>query len=176
MSLIDLVSIIPPPHEPLEVGICEQWTRVEESLGVSLPVDFREVCATYGSGWFPKICLYNPYSERYTHLVREVCQVYRLRKYQEGKAVVPFDLFPDHPGLLPCAGNDEDGEMFYFTDGPADTWPLILFDRGTGWQRLEVSITEFLLQTYTLELACIWWDKDWQTENFGKPEFIPTHL
>jgi hypothetical protein len=63
MSLERLRSLAPPPDEPLEPGVPEQWKRVEAELGSELPGDFKRFTELYGSGKFDDfLYLLNPFS------------------------------------------------------------------------------------------------------------------
>jgi hypothetical protein len=50
MAIGDLTALIMPPAEPNQIGAPEEWMWVEQELGVTFPIDFRQYVHTYGTG------------------------------------------------------------------------------------------------------------------------------
>jgi hypothetical protein len=176
MSIDILHSFVPPPEFPIEIGTPQDWAKVQDSLGISLPKDISELMNSFGSGWFGKIQLFNPYSPAYINRITYICQIYARLRQDQGIEAIPHLIFPERPGLFPCGGNDEDGMLFWLTDGVPDQWPILLLDAGFRWQRFEMPITTFLAKIFSLELSCIWWNGDQSNEYTHDVHFRPIPL
>src|SRR5437762_2069341 len=108
MAISDLKAIVTPPIQPLEAGPSNRWARIQKTLGFPLPSDLRDFGLNYGTGIFANLGLrvFNPFSANYRRSIDEQSVVWRSLKAGEGDAVVPYDVFPKHPGLLPWGSSE----------------------------------------------------------------------
>jgi hypothetical protein len=163
MAVAELIAILKPPAVPSEVPKSLNWTAIEAQLGVSLPPDYRDYVEIYGSGLLANfIRVFNPFSaSEYLALipcVRAICETRRKLKQSEGDKEVPYDVYPDFPGILPW-GNDENGNTLYWlTKGRASEWPTVVGEgRGRRWQEFTLPTTSFLAKILTGEVKCDIW-------------------
>ncbi len=150
MAITELLKVVPPPTSPKEAYNELAWETGQESLGVALPNDFREVGVRYGSG---KFCGYigalNPLSEDFTTSIIYLLEV--LRDIAESRKY-PYKVFPDHPGLLPWGGDDNGHMLHWLTEGDADNWPVIIESHEGDLERYDLSMTTFLAKALTNEI------------------------
>jgi len=180
VSIELLKKIVQPPNQPTDVGSLEEWKSVEQTLGLTLPSDYRDFIFTYGSGLFAQIYIvYNPFAkpEHVSCLptsVEKVCQWEREFK-KEAPGCVPYKLWPEIPGLLPWANDDMGNEYFWFTEGSPDSWKIISNEvRGEGYREYGCRMTEFLCGVLTGNIQALARDyprdehkvfKVWETKN-----------
>jgi len=173
MSIQELTAIVSPPDKPLEVSSPDIVENVKAKFGIAFPNDLYDICSTYGSGWFMGIQIYNLFSLAYCDLVEQGLQCFRELKETEGDSAIPYSLYPNRPGLFPCGEEENGGHLFWLVDGTPESWPLVLFGSIFEWERHQLSISTFLAKSFKKELSCIWWDRDWQEEEFSTIWFRP---
>jgi SUKH superfamily protein len=174
VSLLQLKQLITPPPRPLEAGSLAEWSAVEQKLGLSLPVEYRDFILTYGTGQFANFYLiYNPFSvSEWVNLhacVERVCKMEREFK-REWPEMVPYKIFPDGPGLLPW-GSDDNGNYYYWlTEGPADSWQVVSNEsRGEGFREYGRCMTDFLCGILTGEIEALAGDYPESKDRMFKP-------
>src|SRR4051794_25924945 len=113
MAIEELVAVLPPPSQPLEVGSLEQWKQVEATLHMQFPPDLYDFCVQYGSGLIAGITVYNPFSPAYESAVNRMLAIFRGLRNDLSEGSVPFPLFPERPGLFPVGKEDNGGTMFW---------------------------------------------------------------
>jgi hypothetical protein len=150
MSLERLRSLAPPPDEPLEPGVPEQWKRVEAELGSELPGDFKRFTELYGSGKFDDfLYLLNPFSaDPDGNLV--AAKDTMLAAYAESRSKFPDRLplppYPEPGGLLPLGRSDNGNELYWQTTGEPGRWGVVAFGgRSTSYEVHEHPVTTFLV-------------------------------
>lgn len=165
MSINQLLSLIPAPEKPSEVGSDRTWFSFENTLGVKLPSDYHEFISHYGSGLLANfIRIFNPYSkDDFISLipsVERICDIRRQMKESEGDGEVPFLVFPERPGIMPF-GNDENGNtLYWFTKGDADEWTIVVGSgRSREWEQFNCNLTSFLYQILTRQIRCKIWPR-----------------
>ncbi len=165
MSVANLTVTITPPVSPTDTGPEELRQTVEKYLGIRLPQDFVDISTTYGSGMFADgqfWCL-NPYASWYRSNVDQICDVLRTLKETEGNDFIPYDIFPEQGGLLPWGAEANGHGMFWLMQGSSDEWPIVLFNRDTNmFEKLEMSVSTFLVKIFSCELECILWSSETQ--------------
>jgi SMI1-KNR4 cell-wall len=165
MPITQLLSLIPAPEKPTEVGAKRAWATFERTLGVKLPRDYHEFVTHYGSGLLANfIRVFNPYSnDEYISLIpsiNRICAIRRQLKELEWDEEVPFLIFPESPGIMPC-GNDENGNTLYWlTDGEPDEWTIVLgAGRSRNWERFDFDLTSFLCKALTKKIRSRIWPR-----------------
>ncbi|WP_187645497.1 histone-like nucleoid-structuring protein Lsr2 [Streptomyces sp. TRM49041] len=148
-SLNDLTQLCPPPHTAPAVD----WQAVEDTLGMTLPDDYKQMASTYGPGAFCDfIRIYHPRSAtpwvdltgRMPTAIRE-----QLRQaHDQGTYPVPHD-----PRHLFAIGVTDNGEyLFWITDpqDQPDTWRIAVNEaRGPRWYTYDGTLTNFLTEVLT---------------------------
>jgi hypothetical protein len=173
MAIQELLNTIAPPEHPINTGSLTDWHRVEEAIGLRFPSDLHELCVHYGSGRFAGITIYNPFSPNYQHAVRGMLDIFRGLREDIGQTVVPFGLFPEHPGLFPVGKEANGGTIFLLVDGIINEWPLILTDTSFRYQRFDMPLTTFLSKLFRKEIGCIWWPRSELDECYPDVRYIP---
>lgn len=129
MSISELTSLIPPPANPVECGNKASRRRVEAKLGLRLPDDLFELIAHYGSGQFlGSLYILNPFSPKYEPRILAKSQLFNELRSDPELEWLPFDIWPQVPGILPCGGLDSGDMIHWLTEGPSNEWPLVLHD------------------------------------------------
>ncbi|NUP08807.1 MAG: hypothetical protein HOW73_22395 [Polyangiaceae bacterium] len=144
--LIDLVGYPEKPH-----GIGTDWTGVERRLALSLPSDFKQLVAVFGTGpWGGFLHVLTPFAENELLLERAANRalgaLHTIRRAHPEQ--VPFALFPEELGLFPWGITDNGDTLFWLTEG--FHWSTVVFDaRAAAWERHDLSssalIRAFLL-------------------------------
>ncbi|MCA8992127.1 MAG: SMI1/KNR4 family protein [Planctomycetaceae bacterium] len=171
-TLEELQRVSPPPERPLAVD--GDWSRVESDLGLCLPPDFKEFASTYGKGRFGRdeILVFHPlewsnvrnsWSQRASH----------FRAWLDAGFNVPYPIFPEFEGLLPCAIVSDVNRINWLTRGSSENWPLVYFDRDHGYFEVELkglTFVEFLVDIVTGRSELM---KRVNCEFTSPPEFEP---
>jgi hypothetical protein len=144
VAIEELVAFIPTPEKPIDGE--GDWSVAEKEFGVAFPADFKALIRRYGTGMFyGDLYVANPLKEWGREQIRGDLSRYReLRDACE----MSFELFPESPGLLPW-GNDSNGHLYcWWTEGPADSWPVVQVFHGYEEEIEPVPgpITSFLVQ------------------------------
>lgn len=148
-SLAKLITLVPPPAQPTAAK--GDWAAVEADLGFSLPEDYKSFVSLYGSGSISRIIVVgNPflraisarrYWENWVDIYRDKAS-YGIE--------IPYDLYPNCPGLLPCGSYLDSDIINWLTDKDLNQWRLLYYGRGQGFFDLgSTSLTEFLVQVLT---------------------------
>ena len=160
MSLIKLRELVAPPPQPLEVGDLAEWPTVEQRLGLPLPSDYRDFILTYGTGKFANFyCVYNPFSiSEWVNLhssIERLCKIERELK-RDWPNTVPYQIFPDRPGLLPW-GCDDNGNYYYWvTEGVPDSWHVVSNEvRGEGYREYGRCMSGFFCDVLTGKIQAL---------------------
>ncbi|MFL5733779.1 MAG: hypothetical protein ACJ78Q_11305 [Chloroflexia bacterium] len=85
MSLETLITVVPPPDQPVEAGRGRNWLEVERSLGTEFPSDYKGFINLHGSGELGSLLsVYNSFSNIpiLNLLVRgpEVLEIWRTKR------------------------------------------------------------------------------------------------
>ncbi|MCC7421496.1 MAG: SMI1/KNR4 family protein [Planctomycetaceae bacterium] len=155
MAIRELIAIVPPPESPSGSVEDKTWDHLERELGVRLPDDLRDFAVLYGSGRFygTGIQVYNPFSTYYVATVTDMCDVFRTLKQYEGDEYVPFNIYPELPGIFPWGGDNNGNMMFWLTEGLPDEWPTLLWLRHDGnFYRYETSMTASLAGVFSRQI------------------------
>jgi len=156
-SLKQLMQMVPPPHAPFEAGVAADFSRVEATLGLSLPDDYKQLVLTYGSGrWQEFWNVLNPFTEnRFLNLLTQSATLRphdwstldseRYCREAEG-ARYPHPIYPEEGGILPWAFTDNGGRFFWLTVGNPQDWATIYYpDRDPNFQVFAISAVDLLL-------------------------------
>ncbi len=162
MAIEDLITAVPPPAKPIETGDQKNWVLIEQTLGISLPTDFRDFGLRYGTGRFTDrrelhIGVFNPFSSVFLEKIRGECDRCRECKEVLGQESIPYPIFPETSGLLPWGGDEIGSGMYWLTEGPAKEWPVILMNHHEEIERYDLSMTTFLAKVFRREFRCILW-------------------
>lgn len=176
MAIEELITAVPPPSSPVDVGPLDRRTEIEVALGTALPDDLFALATTYGSGRFPGgIEVFNPFSEKYLEKVTLVAECYQALKAAEGGDFVPYDMFPSPQGYLPW-GESWAGFVFCWqTVGSPAEWPTVLLvgRQPDTFELVRVQMTAFLAKAFSQPMNCVLWDVEWQKENLIGKSFEP---
>lgn len=164
MAVEALTGVVAPPEEPLEAGPESDWEAVQTDLGIRLPNDLLDFCLVYGSGTFVELgmTVFNPFSISYRHRLDATASRVQSLKDAEGDAEVPFDVFPQLPGLFPWGYDDQGAGLFWLAEGDPDDWVILV--RGhesTEYHHYEMPLTTFLAEVMQGE---IWLTEIWSDE------------
>ncbi len=152
-SCIDeLTKQLPPPNSPRNNS--GEWPDVEQLIGTSLPQDFKDFTARYGT---VKICNYLnihtpfPLSATYALFLHSLSDEYDA--VVGGREHIPYPAFPAPGGLLAIGTTDSADVISWITDGNPDEWGVFFWK----WPGLEtvayrqLNLTAFLLELVTLK-------------------------
>jgi hypothetical protein len=144
-AIDDLVALVPPPAEPVDAQ--GDWRWVEASLGVLLPADFKALIERYGSGMFVDfIRPCTPFGSR-------ASLVQRARDLLDDMGPVrdnwpdrfPYPFHPEPGGLLEWADTDIGDRLCWVTEGPSDSWQVVVWPRHSDdYAEYAIGAVEFL--------------------------------
>lgn len=150
MPIANVIQLVPPPAQPVDVGTVADWEHAEAQMGLTLPSDYRAFIFAYGSGLFANLYrIYTPFSDSpYRSLLQQSVAISDMNRQSQQRFPerFPYPYYPDRGGLLPW-GNDENGnDYFWLTEGPPDSWAVVQDEnRGTGIRVQPYSLSGFLL-------------------------------
>jgi hypothetical protein len=155
MAISELTSAVRPPSKPFEAGPRDQWERIQRELGTPLPSDLRDFGLTYGTGMFKQgICVFNPFAAVFLDQMEEAIGCWRSLKEAEGEEEVPFEVFPDTPGLFSWGCGDQGEGLFWLTEGSPEEWPVIIRGRDEPiYHRFDMQMTSFLAKLLTRKIV-----------------------
>src|ERR1035437_3681451 len=108
MSIESLLTILPPPPNPVEVPTSGNWNSTEMLLR-RLPGDYKAFVERFGTGSLGGfLWILNPASKnRHLNLLREMEPILNaLRELRESGEPCPYPLHPEPDGLLPFGKSD----------------------------------------------------------------------
>ena len=150
MSLESLTEIVPPPKQPYETSIGQNWLEVESALQTTLPQDYKDYIGLYGSGQIGEILwVFNPFSSS-PHLnlldqVGQILGIWQSIRAEFGKRECPYPLYPEPNGLLSWGYADTGATVFWQTTGNPEDWIVVLNEsRGPQFERFQQPMTSFL--------------------------------
>jgi hypothetical protein len=134
------------------------FERFEAELGLALPAPYKELVSTYGQGiWFQVVHVLSPF---YAWLNGLEPWFYGPRGYAGGpswcarlrecREKFPDDfiypIYPEPGGVFPWAFTEDEGVLYWLTEGPAETWPTLFGGQDTQehWERYDLSVTQLL--------------------------------
>ena len=118
-----LCDLVPPPTDPqFSSG---DWATVEESLGLTLPADYKRLIETFGQGDFvghvycSGLLISSHLRPDAARLASKWSEMYR------SLGPTSYALYPDIPGLLYLGSYGEQDEIAWHTVGEPDEWPIV---------------------------------------------------
>ncbi|MGW5779857.1 Lsr2 family DNA-binding protein [Streptomyces sp. NPDC003863] len=145
MTSIDrLISLCPPPR----TAPSTDWPAVEQSLGMSLPADYKQISDTYGPGTFCGFLhLYHPHAHTsWTSLTGPMPSTIRTqlqREHEQATSTLPADP----QDLFPMAVTDNGEYLFWVTrpTGSPDEWTIAANQaRSFKWYTYDGDLAGFL--------------------------------
>jgi hypothetical protein len=159
MSIKKLTSILTLPTAPVETGQLEEWLAIERKLEIVLPMDYKDYVSAFGTGYIGEfIWIFNPFAQKNSLNFMQQIRI-RLDALKEIEQQiptdVPFKLFPEKGGLLPCGATGNGDCLFWLTEGDPDKWPILINEsRGPDWARFDMRLTDFLTGILKREIVC----------------------
>jgi hypothetical protein len=151
-----LVKMVPPPKKPLAGGTAAGFRRVEATLKVRLPDDYKQLIHTYGCGqWQGFWYIMNPFSknewnnllfhcrkskprQRCTRLDAERVMREEYNSYSDIYGRYPYPIYPESGGIIPWAWTDNGGTFFWVTSGSPEKWPTVYWPEKTPPKDIKV--------------------------------------
>ncbi|MER5969730.1 SMI1/KNR4 family protein [Streptomyces sp. NPDC002055] len=142
-SLARLAERIPPPVEAVDGH--GDWDDTERAVGTRLPDDYKQLVETYGRGDFSGgLCLCTPFGDdNPVRLEADLLEVFgpmRERWPEEH----PYPFFPEPGGLLTWALTGDAGQVCWLTEGPPESWPVVIWSRESEYERFDCGAAAFL--------------------------------
>lgn len=157
MSLAELRKLLPPPADPVDVPDVDAWRHTEEKLGTSLPSDYKQFLASYGTGRVDDFLdVFLPSSPESWNNLLDCLEAQRdtFDEIQRGGHPLSYGLLPAKPGLLPVGQTDNGDTIFYIVDGKPDAWKIaILSLRGRDVEVFDGGLVEFLIAAIRHQVA-----------------------
>ncbi|MDY0815648.1 hypothetical protein [Kitasatospora purpeofusca] len=158
MSNLDEIYRIfgrPSPHG-YEGGA---WREVEDYLGLSLPVDFKEFVDAYGPGMVcGELVIFHPLGP--TPLLERMKDINESfgGSWRSEPGMYPFSFFPNSGGLISW-GYDYSGDEHFFwpCDESSSNWKIVTNVNGSDPEVFDGSFVDFVLN-FARELR--YWNPD----------------
>jgi len=137
--------MIPPPATPVDAGPPEKRNAVEEALGLTLPDDMFDIAMAYGSGEFRTneyslvLSIENPFSPSF------ISSAKKAKKQLKG-LWKDYDVYPDTPGLFPCGTGEGPRDLYFYTDGPPNRWPLLVGFSASPLVKMKRTLSEYVFR------------------------------
>lgn len=177
-----MVQLVPPPFSPVGRGSSSKWNSFEESIGISLPLDYKWLVNTYGAGDFGDMLVpLNPFIDSDTiHYETQLAVIRDLYLNFKGafSQECSYPFFPQANGLLPIAFDTNGNNFFWIANESPDDWGLIHYNWRAGCltQKYNLTFVQFLID---------WVDGHLPNSFFGRgnsskiirrePFFVPLH-
>lgn len=128
-----LKELITPPTQPR----CSDgpWEEIENELGISLPTDYKDFIATYGTGSIQRFLrIWNFADLRGNRTPFESISLITSQYELDGNDGLPieFKKFPNRGGLIPFASTDDGCYLNWHTEGDSDEWSVVAYDADEG--------------------------------------------
>src|SRR5262249_3438376 len=114
------------------------------------------------------LSVFNPFAPQFARMIGGITKSFR--GFWEG-----YDVHPVIPGLFPVGTGNGPRDLFYYTDGPPNRWPLVTSLPVANLVRLDLSLPEFVfhLLSGTLKGPVGEVENPWFQEQRGKFRFEP---
>ncbi|MFF4161615.1 SMI1/KNR4 family protein [Streptomyces sp. NPDC001741] len=121
------------------------WAEAERALGTRLPEDYKQLVATYGRGDFwGALCLCTPFGEdNPVPLTADLLEDYGPLR-EDAPEDYPYPLFPEPGGLLAWAVTESAAHVCWLTEGPPESWPVVIWSRDDDYERFDCGAGAFL--------------------------------
>ncbi|MCT9010269.1 SMI1/KNR4 family protein [Streptomyces rhizosphaerihabitans] len=144
MSLFErLARLVAVPVDPIDaVG---DWLAVEAQLPVTLPTDYKELVERYGWGEFCDfLYVRTPFGgNRHNGLSWQDVR-YQNEWTVPGSKRLPYPLYPAPGALLIWGGSPDADRLCWLTEGPPDTWPVVVWSRDDDYEVYEMGCAAFI--------------------------------
>lgn len=172
-ALERLATLIPPPRRPQTQP---EWNRVERTLHVALPDDYKSLVEVYGPGaidgflWILQPVDDNDFLDL---LAQRTVRREALRELRRHGEAIPHAIDSGNEAILPWAIT-ENGDVVYWVTDPRDQpydWHIVVNEaRGPLWERFEGSATEFLEAVVARSFVPTSFPSDFPSD---RPTFVP---
>ncbi|HZS92760.1 MAG TPA: SMI1/KNR4 family protein [Chloroflexota bacterium] len=158
MSIERLMELVPPPQRIQRLPI--NWDRIESTLGIALPVDYKQLAELYGPGVFAdSIVLYAPTSKEEFDLLtqtRRESEFFRSMIEGEDDKGRYYPLYPDRGGILSWGYTTGACKLFWLTNGSSDGWPIVVASEfpDVDFYEYAYTTTDFIVDILTHTLDC----------------------
>ena len=155
MKFRELLEVLPPPSQPKEIGNPGAWIKVERSLRIEVPDDYKAFISTYGTGWIGKfIIIWNPFAKNnfvnFNHRMMDFLDGVKIAKQgktlSDIKNLFPYTFFPESSSLLPFASSIN-GDIFFWdtTHNDVNDWNIIINrTRSSIYEKYDMGLSNFL--------------------------------
>jgi hypothetical protein len=145
MNLIqEIVKLVAPPDMP--VAATGDWKWVEAHLGLVFPRDYKEFLRIYGAGvlcdLFEIVSPFQLIDPPRDFWVNWAGFYKSMEMHGEH---IPYPVYPESPGLLPCGSYGTVDVINWHTCGDPDDWPIVYYDRDYGFFQTQQGLVAFLL-------------------------------
>jgi len=124
---------------------------VEKELELALPDDLFEFARCYGSGEFRTnehslvLAIENPFSRHFVPSARKL-------KKQLSAIWERYEVYPNRPGLFPCGTGNGPRDLYFYTDGAPNHWPLVTAVSVSQPLQMQLSMLEYLFRLFDASL------------------------
>jgi hypothetical protein len=151
------------------------WGPTEVALGVSLPIDYKELCERFGPGYFSSYIWVMPDRGR-----DSLISWWRANKarYEKNSARMARRFSPYEPygasgqyGLIWWGTSESEGNFCWLADAAAnpDTWPIVAKGEmiaAENWHQYEMPVSEFVYRVIA--------DPEFKPYTVASPDWPPT--
>ncbi|PBC83847.1 MULTISPECIES: SMI1/KNR4 family protein [unclassified Streptomyces] len=141
--LARIIERVPPPAEA--VNGRGEWADAERALGTRLPDDYKRLVETYGRGDFwGALCLCTPFGDdNPVRLEADLVEDFGPLR-ESWPEEYPYPFFPEPGGLLTWAITDDSAQVCWLTEGPPESWPVVIWSRDSDYERFDCGAAAFL--------------------------------
>lgn len=141
-----VVSIIERVRPPLQtVNGDGDWGDAERWAGTRLPDDYKQLVQTYGRGTFClDVDLCTPFgADNPIRLQTELLEDYGPLRESSPESF-PYPLYPEPGGLIAWATTSISTHICWLTEGPPESWPVVIWSRDDDYERYDCGAAAFL--------------------------------
>jgi len=175
MSIDKINKILAIPKIIYKPGTKEEWSNVENKIGISLPSDYKQFINTYGTGKIDNfIWILTPFvkDENLNLLERSKFLIDNyLKTAKKFPQYYKHKVYPEDEGLFPWGYTINGDILYWITKRKSNDWNIVVYEsRSSENYEYEGTMTHFLYRLLTREIIDpILTDEDFPTE---KLEFV----
>lgn len=161
-------TLLPKLRQTTDVNWINKFNITEQSLGISLPNDYKTFLLTYGRVNIDDFFLIlepessNKNYDLTTFKTKKDPVFEEMKKNNPDR--IPHVLFPYEGGLLPWAKTSNGDTIFWKVSSESDQWETVVYASGfDSHQCFNMSATEFLHNLLTKKVICSIFPEDFPT-------------
>lgn len=150
MAIKELLSVIAPSIRQRSDGdFDKEWKRLEASIKIVFPADYKDYCFAYGKGCFygREMRITSPLHKSYLDFIQFMGEIYEVSASFNPK--LKIGMYPDPKGFLPWGSDSASNILCWKRVGKPDDWPVAVLSDDGDIEIWPMQMTTFLAKVLT---------------------------